>query len=502
MSDSNQDIATELRQVAKGTGISGLGRIGLQLLRLALGYVLAHTLQTERLGLYIQSNNVVRLAEKVVTLGLHRGGLRYGAIYLGQDDQRRVKGVIVAVILIGLGVSLVVLLPLLIGAEAISQRIFHSENLVPVLRVMVMAVPLFGLFQIVTQVCAARRTITPQVVSSLVFQGVILVLFGLLWSENRDISAIVWAYLAAAAISLVVAVRYLLRLFPVLFDKQVRPVFEMKELLLFSLPLLLVDVATFGVTRLDIFLVGIWCSEAEWGIYGIAHMIAALGSFGVSQVAAVFRPIIADLYNRGELAKLGSIFKVATRWIVTLSLPICLFLIVERQTLLAIFGKDFVVAELVLVILAGAHIVNASVGNVGAMLVMSGHSWLALANNTGSMALNIVLGYLLIPAHGIVGAGLAAAAALVLVNLVRLVEVRILMGVSPYDRNIVKPYVAGLVAGGLIYLVPLTGLPGLGVNLAIYLPAYLGVLYWLGWDEADRLVLQRVARLAGIRRRA
>lgn len=500
MSEKTDNIATELRQVAKGAGISGLGRIGLQLLQAALGFVLARAFEKEKLGLYFLGNNVVRLAEKVATLGLHRGGLRYGSIYLGRDDQARVKGVIVFVVLLGSATGLVILLVLLTAVGAISRDIFHNENLAPVLRVMVFAVPLFGLFHIVTQVCAARRTITPQVVSSVVYGVSILALFGLLRFGNLDIWALVWAYLLAAALSLLVGFRYLFRLFPVLFDRQVQPLFPVKDLLLFSLPLLLVDVATFGVSRLDIFLVGIWCSEAEVAIYGIAHIIAFFGDFGLGQVASVFRPIIADLHGRGELEKLGRIFKVATRWIVTLSLPICLFLITERRTLLGIFGEEFVAGQLALAILAGAHIVNASVGNVGWILIMSGRSWLSLANNAGAVALNIALGYMLIPSYGIVGAAVAAGAALALVNLIRLIEVRILMGLWPYELNIVKPCAAGVVAVALIHLVPLSGLVGLTVHLAVYILAYLSLLYGFGFDEADMLILRRIARIAGIQR--
>ncbi len=500
MNDNAEDIGSELRQVAKGTGISGLGSFGLWALQLALGYVLAHTLGERGVGVYSLANNVVRFTQKIAVGGLNVAALRYASTYEAKEEPAKVKGVLVYCILVSAVAGAVLLVVLSAGAESLCNRLFHSAETGKILRIMALAVPLFAVFEVVTNAATARRTITPATVSTLAFEGTLLAAFGLLWLARPDIWAVQWAYVIAALVSLIVGFRFLLRLFPVLLDRQVRPTVSIRELLLFAFPLMLMGLATFGISRLDILLAGLWCSEADVGVYAIAHSLAFFGAFGLGQVAAVFRPIISDLHSRQQMAKLGAIFKVATRWVVTISLPICLFLIVQRQELLGVFGKGFERGHWALAILAGAHIVNASVGHVGWMLIMSGRSWLALVNDMVAVAANIGLAYLLIPLYGIVGAAVAAAGGLALANLLRLVEVWLIMGLSPYSMSILKPYIAGLVAAGAAWFIPLEGLFGLAVCLLVCMTVYVGILWLLGFSKTDNLVLQRIARLTGLGR--
>ncbi len=499
MDNNTDNIATELRQVAKGTGISVLGRIGFQVLRVTFNYVAARALGQGKLGLYAMGHNVVMFSERIAALGMYIGGLRYASIYIGEEKPAKVKGVILTVVSIGVGMGMVVLVVLLTATDTISNYLFHKENLAPVLRIMVLAVPLLTLLRITTHICIARRTVTPDIVSRIVLQSSLLALFSLLWWLGLGMGAIAWAYVLAAGLGLVVAFVFLFKLFPVLLDRGVQPVYQLKEILVFSFPLLLVNLSTFAITRFDIFLVGIWRPEGEVGIYHIVHMLAFFAAFGEAQVAAVFRPIIADLHSRGELDQLRSIYKLATRWVVTISLPVALLLISQRSELLGLFGKEFQAGQLALVVLVASRIVTCSVGNIGWMLVMTGYSWLSLVNNTVFIALEILLGYLLIPQYGIVGAAIATGTALVLVNMVRMVEGRMIMGVSPYSRSYLKPYAAGVIAVATVYCVPIAGLLGIMVSGLVFLTAYFGVLYWLGFDQSDMVVLKGIARRLGLR---
>ena len=77
---------------------------------------------------------------------------------------------------------------------------------------------------------------------------------------------------------------------------------------------------------------------------------------------------------------------------------------------------------------------------------MTGHTRVKLLNSALSVALAIGLNWILIPPMGIVGAALAAVGSIAIVNILRLLQVRLLVGVQPYDTSWLKPIAAGLAA--------------------------------------------------------
>jgi hypothetical protein len=79
------------------------------------------------------------------------------------------------------------------------------------------------------------------------------------------------------------------------------------------------------------------------------------------------------------------------------------------------------------------------------------------------------------------------------------------LGFGPYDRRILRPLAAGLVAGAVARLLPLPGLhglPGLGVRCLLLGVLYLGLLAALGIEPEDRQVARdTLARLGRAGRR-
>jgi O-antigen/teichoic acid export membrane protein len=176
------------------------------------------------------------------------------------------------------------------------------------------------------------------------------------------------------------------------------------------------------------------------------------------------------------------------------------------QVLLGLFGPEFADGATALGVLALASVMNAVTGTSGAVLDMTGHTRVKLVNSTLSVGLGILLNLLLIPPLGVMGAAVSVVGSVSLVNLLRVGEVRWLVGVSPYDRTWLKPILAGAgaaVVGGLVSS-PITdvGLAARSVaGIAALGLTYAGLLVVLGLNADDRLVLSRVGRRIGRRRR-
>jgi O-antigen/teichoic acid export membrane protein len=138
---------------------------------------------------------------------------------------------------------------------------------------------------------------------------------------------------------------------------------------------------------------------------------------------------------------------------------------------------------------------------------MSGRSWLNLANNAVSLVCNVVLNLLLIPRLGLMGAAISWAVVMAGVNVVRILQVRRIFGVTPFSWSLAKPAVAlgaaailavgtGHILNALMAGPPLIHLAVVG---SIFLATYAAALVLLGTDADDRL-LWRALRRTGVGR--
>ena len=161
------------------------------------------------------------------------------------------------------------------------------------------------------------------------------------------------------------------------------------------------------------------------------------------------------------------------------------------------FGSDFSDAVPALVILAIAQLINTAFGPVETVITMSGRPALNLLNSILSVGLSLLLGLILIPRFGIVGAALSGGIALTSVNLLRAIQVFLVLRISCYSRKLLKPVfgvgIATVTTAVVLWLGhPLPDLSALGVGLPLFFLTYGGSLYFLGLEESDLTVLRNV----------
>jgi len=159
-------------------------------------------------------------------------------------------------------------------------------------------------------------------------------------------------------------------------------------------------------------------------------------------VNMMFSPMIAVLHGRGDTRGLGEMFRITTRWVLIASLPLFV-LVISRTSILGLFGRDFQAGYAALALLSVGKLVSSATGSVGYMLNMTGHQRLNLLNSLILGVVNATLNALWIGRWGATGAAAASALSLGLVNVLRVIEVRAVLGLSLFSRG----YVVALLGG-------------------------------------------------------
>jgi O-antigen/teichoic acid export membrane protein len=169
--------------------------------------------------------------------------------------------------------------------------------------------------------------------------------------------------------------------------------------------------------------------------------------------------------------------------------------------LLRFFGSEFPAGYAALVVLGVGALARCAVGSVGTILVQSGHQNYNAFNIAAVTAANIGLNLYYIPRYDVLGAAIATGLSLAAINIVGLIEVRLLLGIWPYRVSYLKLLLAAAVAlaGNLLLR---ANTPDLGVVVLIGILAatfavFLGVIALLGFEEDDRMLMRRVLARIG-----
>jgi O-antigen/teichoic acid export membrane protein len=177
------------------------------------------------------------------------------------------------------------------------------------------------------------------------------------------------------------------------------------------------------------------------------------------------------------------------------SLNFLLFVLIYNQEILTIFGQEYIVGGIVLIILTFGQFINASVGPTGTILIMSGKQNYEVFNSIAICIMNIILNIILIPRFGIEGAAVATASSIVIINIFKILEVFVLYKFHPYKKSFLKLIVFSLFAAIVIFLFRSFNIHYV-VKLfsAVILSMIInfGLIYKFGLEEDDQVIIDKV----------
>ncbi len=472
--------------------------------RLVLGFLLAlllgRLLGAEGFGVYMVAVAVAGILEAVAESGPRTATVRFVAHFLSQGAPQRARGVVRT----GLALTAMVGVALVAGGLLLSEEgvarflsgAGSGGELVWTLAV-VSSLPLS-----LTAVLLAGTRGTGWMAPSNITDGLVvplgrIALFLPLFWLGLGEEAALWAYLVSALVGLGLAWWFYRRaLVP---EASPAPAWEWRGVAPFAAAQGgsgVLDVALFWA---DTLIIAGLLSEAAVGVYGAAVRLALVPTLFLTAFNTAFQPWAASLWAGGERRELGEAYRQVTRLSSGLSLPFYLLLAAFPVPLLAVFGGDFRAGATVLVILAFGQILNVISGPAANLLAMAGFPVWNFWNNLVLLALNVAANLALVPLLGIEGAAWAWAGSLLVVNVARVVEARILTGLLPFDLRLAA--VLGLgVGGALLLAVSRSWQVG-----ALWQAAAWGTLFGLLWMVAllkalpasDRLLLRHLLGRAG-----
>jgi O-antigen/teichoic acid export membrane protein len=504
---SSPGVKAEVSSAASGAAIIGSGSILGNLLKYTNNLLIQRGFGAGPYGLYALGMSTVTLAISIFNLGLDDAMVRYVSIYRSRNQGSLLRGLTMfCTAMAGAAGILGALLVVFFAPSLVAIR--HAPNMLPILLLIAPLVALSSMQNVWTGGMQGFKAFKWRIlVQRFVVPGTLTILLVFVLLFSRDLSTVVLATLVSALVGVLFNLYFFFRLMSQTKDTG-QEAYQLREWLSFALPNFLTSILDTVLESVDTLLLAfLVVSIVAVGQYAAAIRYSAFIALPLQSLNVIFAPSIAEMHHKGEKEKLAVMFKVVTNWTIIFSLPICLVAILFSRPLLGISGDSFLDAWPLLVVLSVGNMVNAGTGSVGYILLMTGHQKLSFINSLTAVIVNVVLGIILTPPYGAIGTAIATGLALAVVNLMRLLQVRLLLKIHPYRWDSLKPLGAGLISslliGVLLYFLARTHVSfqiyhfTLTIELfliPVFLVFYFALLIMFKFSPEDMIVINKLRK--------
>lgn len=415
------------REVLFGSSLGLFVKVLTAILAFLMNIVIARKLGPAEAGLFFLGFTLVVLLASVGRMGLDNSVMRFVARARVAGDTVKLHGLYRKALLWGGGLCLLFMLVLLASSQLLVNFVFEQPGFGAVLPIMVMALPLVGLYTLHVFALLGMKKIIAGV---MVLTGIVplTMLAGLLIFPVTRAQEVAWVYLVGCALALVIGVFFWHRAVPGKEQGVKLSAFPSDLLYASCMPLWGVVILGQVIHWSSQLLMGVWGSVEDVALFAVAQRTAMLIGFALFAVNASAGPKFAVLYSQGNMVGLERVALWSVRLILLVAVPSLIFMMVFPQWLMGLFGQEFRAASTALMVLAVGQFIGTAVGSVGSLLSMTGHERQLRWNVFIGAVLGVGLGVLLIPGYGLIGAAIATSVAVASKNLLCVYQVNQLLG--------------------------------------------------------------------------
>ena len=423
--------STLRRRLLSGSTWALGGKIGATTIGLVTNSVLARLLTTQEFGVYFLAFSIVAVGAVLGSLGLPKTVLRFVAenMTLGQPGraQRAIYTALGLGVLGAFGASLAYFF---IVGDLVGRYLFDSSALVAVIGLTAGWMAISAMQEIMAEVFRGFHDIRMATLfgglatggrsAGLIMRIMLLACLVLLWLtiEHTDVRTVMLASLGSGAASALLAAVFLHKRISSLGTQGTENPISARDELRDAFPILIISLTSFILlSAADLWILGIFRSEAEVGLYGAAARLVALIAMPLLLTNLVLPPIIAEMYAQGRTAELeGTLRSFSTLSGVPSLLVLIVFMLLGGPILGLVYGPDYQSAAMVLVLLSVGKLAAVWAGSCGAVLQFTGHQGSMLRVNLLTSPLFIIGALLVVRDYGPIGIASMTAAITILQN--------------------------------------------------------------------------------------
>lgn len=488
----SEESDSYVRELFKGGGIVLVG-LALELgLSFLAKIVVAQSFTPEEYGAVSIGITLLSIGSTVALLGLNTGVSRYLPRF---DTDSRRRGVMVTAFVLTVPASILLAGSVVLVAPRLAGEVFSGPMVLPILVVFAIGIPVEAFVNLTIGVSKGLKSPFLKLLArgftlpSVRLVGVVaVVLLGF------DIVGVAGAYFLSYLVAGAVCLGYLLRRTS-LFDRTVEWQPMYREMLAFSLPLLITFAMRHVFSDIDTLLLGAFSSTTgPVGIYNVIYPLSELLTVPLQGFSFLFLPVISELHANRDFDQMNRLYQVVTKWIFVATFPaFAVFAMFPSRIIGVTFGSKYASGATAFVILASGFLVHTVAGLNRSSLMGIGETRVVMWVNFATAVLNVALNLVLIPPYGVLGAAVATTISYLALNGLASGVLYRRFGVNPITRATLVPITVVTIATALGYFTVSQVVSFTIVNTILFVTSFL-VLYVVavlrfGGIEREEIVL-------------
>ena len=470
------------------------GRVLLQIIALFTSVLLTRSLGAESYGFYVTLISFSTLLSEFISSGFKQTLNTYVSKfsvepYSNEKSSYLLKMIATIGFLISIPVALIVLLMSSyisdwLGNEQVKQSILILSPIIVVL-------PLNGFL---TSSLYGRLEVKNVILTSLISQSILLGTLALVFVLKYDINAAIFCFVISSFIA-TLALIFQNRTLILSQSKRL----NMKPILVFSLTTWLSSVYELGLGRnLDILLLNVFSvSKQEIGFYNLSFNLSLAPSFLLAGIGPMVLSLMTAEYHAGGKLALAQTWSLILRLGTIFSIPLMIFVLVLSSTIVnLLYGKEFsdvtqllqitIFFKMVYILVNGSFFFSVS-------LAISKPKFVLYITMICGLS-NVLLGIILIPYFGSMGAVVATGVSTISLGFIGIIITKNICNPIYPVKFILKIISISVLSASpiLIFVQPYTFI-GLGIACVIFTSLWLLMAIILKpFDYEDRDILTKI----------
>jgi O-antigen/teichoic acid export membrane protein len=232
---------------------------------------------------------------------------------------------------------------------------------------------------------------------------------------------------------------------------------KIKEIIVYGFYVLIGGGSVMFVSRLDMLMIGALLDLEKVAFYTLAFYIGSVIKVPGKSIVSISVPLLAKAWEEQDFKQIQTIYSKSSinQLIIGGLFFLCIWINIDA--IFSILPEKFSHGKWVVLYIGLAQLFNVATGVNGAIIVNSKYYKYDLITNVLLVAFTIISNYILIPKYGINGAAMATALSVFLFNLIRLVLIKVKMGLQPFSLKTLYTFLILLALYGISIYLPLSG---------------------------------------------
>lgn len=400
-----------------------------------LSHVLfAKWLGVEQYGYYIYALAWAGVLTTFVQLGMNTSTVRLIAELRAEKKSGEIRGVSkfsTLIVLCAWGVCVVATLGVFVLEPGLVPR---GQEIV--LGIMLPIVATLGLLNQRMSILQGYERVAESMIFQEIVRPTIMIcgVAGILFFSNINAEIVVGVNLMATAIALFLAIISTRRHFKAEGIERVKAAYEVRRWLMVSLPYFFIGMMTIAMDMGDLLILGGMLGGKAVGLYAPAAKLSQLILFPMLAIRSRVAPLLSRLYMAQSHAEVQRQLNIVTIFSGLTGGLLSALLVLQSETLLGLFGPEFIEAQSAVMVLAVGMFAFSLTGGVEIFLIMGPFERITILIYAVIVTINVVLNLILIPYFGYIGSAYASTATIIARGMISTFVVWRRSGILPWAR--------------------------------------------------------------------